>query len=114
MVWEHEQDFRALLKDITKKASKEHLDLIAELAVSDAVAYKIVCALLLKELKQVKPDYRIKIIFAMSSIVRLSVSRHATRDKYSKSRLQKPLAPTSQHLTHPTPLSIVTSLQYPA
>lgn len=81
--WTNELDFRTLLKDVTRNATNDRLQLLAEMAEQDApVAYKHIVALLLKDLKRLKPDYRIRIIFAMSSIVRTSVSRNGNRDKY--------------------------------
>lgn len=47
-------------------------------------AYKAVCALLLHEMKQLKPAYRLKLFFLASAILRQSKSRRGDRDKYGE------------------------------
>ncbi len=47
-------------------------------------AYKAVCALLLHEMKQLKPAYRLKLFFVASAILRQSKSRRGDRDKYGE------------------------------
>jgi len=41
-----------------------------------------VCALLLHEMKALKPAYRLKLFFVASAILRQSKSRRGERDKY--------------------------------
>ncbi|KAL4449023.1 hypothetical protein ABPG77_007740 [Micractinium sp. CCAP 211/92] len=82
--WEREEQFRSLLHRAAKKASREMIDTIADIAVrDDKVAYKAVCALLLHEMKQLKPAYRLKLFFVASAILRQSKSRRGDRDKYA-------------------------------
>lgn len=47
-------------------------------------AYKAVCALIVHEMKQLKPAYRLKLLYVMSAILRQSKSRRGERDKYGE------------------------------
>ena len=40
------------------------------------------CALILHEMKGLKPHYRLKLLYVMSAILRQSKSRRGERDKY--------------------------------
>lgn len=50
-------------------------------------AYKAVCALLVHEMKALKPSYRLRLFYALSAILRQSKSRRGERDKYGAPRL---------------------------
>ncbi|PRW20459.1 splicing arginine serine-rich 15 [Chlorella sorokiniana] len=83
-MWEREEEFRSLLRRAAKKATKELLDSLADIAIrDDKVAYKAVCALILHEMKQLKPGYRLKLLYVMNEILRQSKARRGERDKYA-------------------------------
>lgn len=46
--------------------------------------YKHISALLVRELKVLKPHYRLKCFYALSAIVRLSVKTLGAKDKYGE------------------------------
>jgi hypothetical protein len=83
-MWEREHEFQAVLASIGKKATKDLLDLAAELAVADdKFAYKAVCGLIVREMKRLKPHYRVRLFYLVSSVVRRSISeRGLSKDKY--------------------------------
>lgn len=48
-------------------------------------AYKAVVALIMHEMKALKPAYRLKLFFVASAILRQSRARRGERDKYGQS-----------------------------
>jgi hypothetical protein len=47
-------------------------------------AYKAVCALIVHEMKHLKPVYRLKLFYVMSAVLRASKTRRGDRDKYGR------------------------------
>jgi hypothetical protein len=83
-VWEKEEAFRTLLHKIAAKATSERLATASDLALeNDEAAVKHVSGLVLKELKQLKSAYKLRIFYAFSSIVRASVAKYGSRSKYA-------------------------------
>ena len=146
MTWGKEREFRDQLARVEKRASKEGLEALADLAVEEDIrgeplllqsgaggralcgsyalmlrrslprlsvqsarprarpprpppastasaGYKHVCALLLKDLKSLKPQYRLRAFYALSAIVRKSVARRGAKDKYGERRELLALSP---------------------
>ena len=59
MPWANESAFRSVLSKIGRKATQERLKKIAELAVADEEYHvKHACAMVLKEMKNLKPQYK--------------------------------------------------------
>ncbi|PSC69158.1 splicing arginine serine-rich 15 [Micractinium conductrix] len=82
--WGREEQFRGLLQKAARKASRESIDTIADIAIrDDKVAYKAVVALIMHEMKALKPAYRLKLFFVASAILRQSRARRGERDKYA-------------------------------
>lgn len=81
--WAREDEFRDLLHKAASKATPRILDDVAALAIrDDKVAYKAVSALILHEMKQLRPQYRLKLLYALSAILRQSKERRGDKDKY--------------------------------
>jgi hypothetical protein len=84
MQWRKEEAFRALLHKIAIKATVERLARAADMALEkDEAGVKIVSKLILRELKNLKPAYKLRIFYAFSSIVRASVAKYGSRSKYA-------------------------------
>ena len=59
MSWPQEAVFRSLLQKIATKATPPRLERAAQVAVDDEDhAFKHICLLVIKELKQLKPQYK--------------------------------------------------------
>ncbi|KAL4542337.1 hypothetical protein Ndes2526B_g09303 [Nannochloris sp. 'desiccata'] len=84
MPWEKEEAFRVLLHKIATKATPERLAKAAASALeNDEAAVKYVSGIILKEMKQLKPTYKLRVFFAFSSIARASVAKYGSRSKYA-------------------------------
>lgn len=76
--------FLALLHKIAIKARVDRLTRASDMALANQeAAASIVSKLCLKELKAIKPAYRLKIFYLISAIVRESVAKYGSRSKYA-------------------------------
>lgn len=53
-------------------------------ALPPQVAYKAVCGLIVHEMKHCKPGGRLRLLYALSAILRASKARRGERDKYGE------------------------------
>ena len=83
MGWDGEADFKHALRQVARSATRDRLELVAIAAVEEEeVAYKVVAHLLLKTLKEVKPDSRLRVFYGLSAVARQSVARRGAGSKY--------------------------------
>jgi hypothetical protein len=83
MGWAGEAEFKHILRQVAHGATRERLELLATLAVEEELlAYKVVTAVLVKKLKEVKPQYRLRVFYAISAVARQSVGRRALASRY--------------------------------